>query len=234
MVRITITNSMKVYFSLLALIFSSNLFAQHRDTIFLKREVGGRSYPFYHAIFIDTTAQYRNELTSFSFNRFDSTQYFYQLKGLKPLINDGSSLRSKFPRKWIALHELKGRFYLYWPSDFGYHFRFEITDSTTIDFTMEGPEPSRLDKVSLLSPTHLIISRINFSQSESVDIKIIDTAKGIAIFTFSPTKYDKNGYQILMVDKAKAFQYPIIVNYCSTDKQQEYQFDEIDFKSLLK
>lgn len=209
------------------------MFAQSRDTIFLLRKTADMPYAFYHAVFIDPSIKFNNELTNFSFNSYDSLTYFDQLTRLRPLQGKKASLNG-FPKKWIALHRLKGKHYLYRPSDFGYHFRFEITDSTTIDFTMEGPEPSRLDKISFVSPTHIVIDRRNYWEGKRVDIKLVDTSKGIAVFTFSPTEYNKEGYQILMVDARKAHLFPVVVNYCPTDKQPEFDFDKIDFMSLMK
>ncbi len=225
---------MKVLLLILALLISSMLLAQQDDTVFLKREVADRPYPFYHAVFIDTGIKFKTELTSFNFNHFDSATYFDQLTNLRPLKNSKTSIKNNFPRKWIALYKLKGKYYLYRPSDLGNLFRFELTDSTTIDFSMEGPEPSRINKVSFPSPTQAIITRTNYWEGKQVSIKIVDQAKGIAVFTFSPTKYNKHGYKILMVDGAKAHLFPIVVNYCQTDKQPEFEFDKIDFKSLTK
>ena len=209
------------------------MFAQQADTIFLKRVTADTPYTFYHAIFIDTSTYLKTELINFSFTNYDSATYFDQLINLRPLKT--SKVTSKdFPKKWIALYQLKGRYYLYKPSDFGYHFRFEITDSTTIDYTMEGPEPSRLDKITFVSPNQAIINRTNYWGGKSVSIRLVDIEKGVAVFTFGPTKAYKEGYQILMVDVGKAHLFPVVVNYCPTDKQAEFDFDRIDFKSLLK
>lgn len=224
---------MKCYIFLLTLFISSAMFAQSRDTIFLLRKTADTPYNIYHAVFIDTSIKIKAELTNFRFNNYDSSTYFDQLTRLRPLKYNKATLNG-FPNKWIALYKLKGKYYLYRPSDFGYHFRFEITDSTTIDYTMEGPEPSRLNNVFFVSPTQAVIDRRNYWEGNGVTIKLVDTAKGIAVFTFNQTKYTKEGYQILMVDARKAHLFPVVVNYCPTDKQQEFDFDKIDFQSLIK
>jgi hypothetical protein len=207
------------------------MLAQSRDTIFIQRETADTPYAFYHAVFIDTSMKYKTELTNFSFNKYDSATYFDQLTNLRAFkkisLND-------FPKRWIALYQLKGEFYLYKPSDFGNHFRFELTDSTTIDYTMEGPEPSRLNKITFVSPSHAVIERTNYLEGSRVAIKLVDKTKGIAVFTFGPTKYNKESGQVLMVDARKAYMFPTVVNYCPTDKQPEFDFDKIDFTSLKK
>lgn len=222
---------MKCYTFFLTLFISSAMFAQRGDTIFLLRKTADTPYAFYHAIYIDTSMQFRSELTNFSFNNYDSATYFDQLTTLQPI---KKIALNNIPKKWIALYQLKGKYYLYRPAEFGSHYRFELTDSTTIDFTMEGPEPSRLNKISFVSPTQVIIERTNYWEGNAVNIKMVDTEKGIAVFTYSSTKHNKEGYQILMVDAGKAHLYPIVVNFCETDKQPEFNFDEIDFKALMK
>lgn len=224
---------MKLYIFILTLIVSSTLLAQKKDTVFLKREIAENPYPLYHAIFIDTSSKYGALFTRFNFSDFDSATYFGELEGLKSLKSIKADLNN-FPKRWIALYKLKDQYYLYKPSDFGNHFCFEITDSTTIDYTMEGPEPSRLDNISFTSPTHAIIHRTNHWKGKEVVIQLIDAAKGIAVFTFSKTIFNKQSSQILMVDAAKAQLFSAVINYCQTDKRAEFEFDKIDFKLLVK
>ncbi|MEN9599902.1 MAG: hypothetical protein RL596_2223 [Bacteroidota bacterium] len=214
------------------LILSLPLFAEQQDTIFIQRKLADIPYPFYHAIYIDTTRSVRDILTNFEFDNYDSATYFDELQRLKPLKKKMSFATKDFPKNWIALHKWQGKYYLYYPSDFGNHIKFKITDSTTLDFSMEGPEPSRLNQVVLLSSTKLVIYRNNHWEGKKVQINIIDKARGIAVFTFGQTKYSKEGYQLLMVDANKAYLFPTIVNYCKTDKQIEFDFDKINFKSL--
>ena len=224
---------MKLYL-FFTLFICSTSFAQKQDTVFLKRRIAHTPYPFYHAVFIETRAKFKDQLVDFSFKNFDTTTYFGQLARLRPLKRSRLVQKNKFPRKWVALYSLKGKYYLYRPSDFGYHFRFKITDSTTIDFTMEGPEPSRLNRISFSSPTKVIIERTNHWEGKLVYIHVVNVKKGIAVFTFSPTKYNKKGYQLLMLDAEKAHLYPTIVNFCPTEKQPEFNFDKVNFKSPTK
>jgi hypothetical protein len=220
---------MKLLLAFSAFIASLGSYAQ-QDTLFLKRV----STPsIYHAIFIDTGSYYREQLTNFNFNHWDSVTYSEQMTLLKPAKNHRSTI-NHFPKKWIPLYRHEGTYYLYKPSDWGYHFRFEMGDSTTIDHGMEGPQPSRIESISFSSPTRASITRINPWEGRQVNIHVIDVARGIAVFTFGPTMYSKKGYQVLMVDAAKATLFPIIVNYCLTDRQPEWEFEKIDFKALMK
>jgi hypothetical protein len=223
---------MKLQLTFFVSLVASTSLAQPTDTVFLKREVF-QTYPFYHAVFIDSSERFRNELTSFAFDKFDSICYFDELNRFR-LLTQHNILRNKIPKRWISLYQLNGRYFLYRPSDFGYHFRFEINDSTTIDFSMEGPEPSKIKSVSFITPYEILIRRYNIWKGETVQIQVVDAAKGIAVFTFGPTKYNKKRSQLLMVDASKAHLFSTIVNYSPNQKVMEFGFDEIDFDSLTR
>ncbi|SJZ63011.1 hypothetical protein [Sediminibacterium ginsengisoli] len=223
---------MKLSLLCLALLLCSGILARSADTTFLKRQVIDTPYPSYHAIFIDTADTHKNPLIHFGFDHYDSATYFELLTRLKPLKKVVMPV-SSFPQKWIALYRLKGQYYLYTPSDAGNHFQFEITDSTTIDFTMEGPCPSKLNRISASSSSEIMINRSNYWNQNNVRIRIIDSNKGIAVFQFGPSGFKKKEKYILMVDASKARLFPVIVNW-STEKQPEFDFDEIDFARLLK
>ena len=208
--------------------------SQERDTIFLKRVLEDTPYHFYNAIYIDTTIKVgnRKSIIDFSFDNHDSTTYFRELETLKPL-KKIAGLPKDFPRKWVLLYKYKDEYYTYVPSEAGENFKFEITDSTTIDYSMEGPQPSKVNNIKVLTARKILILRNNYWKGKTVDINIIDKDKGIAIFTFS-TKYNKSGYKTLMVSIDKIQNFKTIINYCKTDKVREFEFDKIDFEALEK
>jgi hypothetical protein len=204
-----------------------------KDTIFIERTVKDTPYAYYHAVFIDTASQWKNILTDFRFKQFDSSTYYDELKELKPIVKQKALRTLPFPKKWISLHRYKGKYYLYFPFDFDCHSRFEINDSTAINFTVEGPEPIKVTRLNTISSSHLIIEGENVYKQKKTEIKIIDPQKGIAVFYFGPPKYNQEGYHLLMVDASKTYLFPVIVNYCVTDRQSELEFDIIDFNELL-
>lgn len=216
--------------SLLFLLIGLTTNAQLNDTVFLKREINIQTAPFYHAIFIDTTQKIKNSITDFRFRKFDSTTYFQELN----LIKNQSrlyQLPKSISKKWVSLYLYKNEYYLYAPSDWGNNYKFEVTDTTTIDYYMEGPEPSKIVSIFQLSPAEVVINRKNNWNKNSVKIKVIDPERGIAIITFgSSTK--KNTEKRLMVSVDKVFKFKTIVNYCDTNKVSEWEFDNIDFSKL--
>ncbi len=222
---------MKLQFLLLATILTAGSYAQKKDTIFLRRHFIRTPETEYFAIYIDTGQHIKKQLTKFTFSEFDSATYFEELAELQPL--QKQNIPSGFPKKWIALYRLKGKYYLYSPSDYGYHYRFEITDSTTIDYGMEGPLPSRLEKIYAASSNRLSIQRENKWLPKQVEIELIDTTRGIAVFTYGFPNANKKPERLLLVDANKVHFFPTVVNH-GTSKTFEYDFDKINFEALLK
>jgi hypothetical protein len=224
---------MKYLILIFIIVFNINSKAQTNDTFFLKRILIDTPYQFYNAIYIDTTYDITNRksISDFTFDHFDSVTYFRELAALKPL-RKIKNVNRNFPKKWIQLYQYNNNFYTYVPSDLGNQLKFELTDSTTISYFMEGPQPSKLKKVIWLTPTHLIIRQNNYWREKKVDINIINVEKGIAIFTFRSTKYYKSLQKILMVSIDKAHLFKTVINYCTTDKVAEFEFDPIDFSKF--
>ena len=227
-------NRMKIILFLLLVCFCFEANAQNKDTLFIKRTLVDTPYHFYHAIYIDSNYSKRpdNNLTKFRFSRYDKEEYVRGLKQLKPLTK--KLIPNNLPREWILLYKYKGDYVTYLPSEWGNHYRFKITGSTTIDYTMEGAEAGRINKIIQVSKNEMIIYRYQKWGSKTITINIIDREKGIAIFTFGPTEYRKTGYKLLMLNVKKANLYPTIINYCATDKMLELDFEEIDFTLLEK
>jgi len=211
-------------------------FTQAQDTLFIKREIADTPYAFYHAIFIDTsnTSLFRKRITDYQFSQFDSITYFDGLRCLERTTNTVNFDQIKeLPRNWVPLFRYKGQYYTYHASDWCCIFRFRITDTTTIDHSIEGPEPSWLQQIHALGKGQFKIKRRSRYIGDEVDITIIDAIKGIAVLQFSPSTFT-GGFQILMVDADRAHLFPTIVNYCVTNRMEEVEFDTIDFTALLK
>jgi hypothetical protein len=211
-------------------------FTYAQDTLFIKREIADTPYAFYHAIFIDTAnnSEFRKRITDYSFDQFDSTTYFDALHCLEKPANPKNFYQLKgLPRNWVPLFQYKRQYYTYHASDWCCIFRFRITDTTTIDHGVEGPEPSWIKQIDALGQGQFKIKRSSRYGGDEVYITVIDSIKGIAVLQFSPSKFTR-GFQILMVDADKAYLFPTIVNYCLTDRMEEVEFDTIDFSALLK
>lgn len=211
-------------------------FANAQDTLFIKRRIADTPYAFYHAIFIDTTKNsvFRNRITDYQFNEFDSTTYFDGLAcSERPRQQRRFSPIKELPRNWVPLFQYQGKYYTYHASDWCCIFRFRITDTTTMDHGVEGPEPSWIKQIKDHGKGKFTIERSSLYGGDTVTIHIIDQKRGIAILSFSSSRYG-GSFQILMVDANRAHLFPTIVNYCVTDRMEEVEFDRIDFSKLLK
>jgi hypothetical protein len=217
-----------IMLSFLFACFISN--AQMKDTVFLQREITEAPNGFYHAVYIDTSAKTRNLITDESFGAFDTTSYLINLSQIKTTLKL-NYIPKEIPKKWVPIYLYKNEYYLYAPSEWGNHRKFVITDSTTIDFDMEGIEPSKIVSINQVSTNEILIKRKNNWQGDSVKIKMINPDLGIAIFTFCKTRTTDEEKR-LMVSVDKACRFKTIVNYCNTDKVSEWEFDNIDFSRL--
>jgi hypothetical protein len=200
------------------------------DTTFLLREGEGDAY---HAIFIDTnkTSLYYDYITSFQFDDNDSVTYASTLDCLQPF-NSVAFNDTSFARQWNSLYSYKGKYYLYSPSDYANNIRIALSDSTCIYYSSQGPSATGINDISKidLKTYRLSLHYCYTSKPAIVLIHIIDAKKGIAIFEYT---FSKDGRYRLMVSADKAKNFPIIVNY-STQKASEFDFDDPDFKTMLK
>lgn len=212
------------------------LSADAQDTLFIKRRIADTPYAFYHAIFIDTSKNsvFRNRITDYQFEKYDSTTYFGGLQCLERPRNIQKLPRLKsLPRNWVPLLQYQGKYYTYHASDWCCIFRFRITDTTTMDHGVEGPEPSWIKQIKDHGKGMFTIERSSLYGGDTVTIHMIDPKRGMAILNFSSSRYT-GGHQQLMVDANRAHLFPTIVNYCVTDRMEEVEFDPIDFSKLLK
>jgi hypothetical protein len=223
---------------LLKTLISYTSFSQP-DTLFLKRSIfqyGDSSfkYSIYHATYIDS--DYGSTLKTVIdqyFNQIDSSSYQESLQQFHRKTFKKFPIIDQFPLRRVELFQYKNEYYTYDPSDFGNLYKFQITDSTTLDYYMDGPGISFIQKATI-EKHKLDLTLQNYWQGRKMTINMIDTTRGIAIFTFSPTMYNSNIEKKLMVRTDKMHLFKTVVNYCPTDKMDEFEFDKIDFWQLEK
>lgn len=214
-------------------LISFQSFGQKNDTIFLLRE---NSRGYYHAIFIDTSklSKFYNRISDFTFGRWDQYDYKISLKYLK---EHNLKLTTRkigdIPHKWIILKQYKGHFYTYSPSDYYFHYKISITDTTFIDYTGEGPYVSKiLDFNKIDDRTYAFKLTGIIDPDRRLVIHLIDKKNGVAVFEENTKGRSPGYYLMIAADKIRNF--PIIVNYCKMLKQVEFQFDKPDYQTLLK
>jgi hypothetical protein len=200
------------------------------DTTFLERDTANGNY---QAIFIDTakSSLYYDYINTFKFDEIDSASYQPSVDCLKPFSYINNDIFG-LPKRWLSLNIYKGNYYLYSPSDYMNNYRAAITDSTYIGYNNQGPQA---EKIKAITKTNEKTCRLELSACDQsaaeLFIHIIDPQRGIAVFEF-PYAPIADRF-ILMVDAAKAKEFPIIVNY-GTVKFAEFKFEQPNFDRLLK
>lgn len=224
-------NSFRFILPVVGLLFYQTAVGQKTilDTTFLLKELD-------HSIFIDPSkkSKFYDNISDFKFGRFDTDSYKYSLQFLKvKRIKLTKTNIDDLPKKWIILKYYNKKFYTYHPSDFYSHFKVLITDTAFIEYGGEGPMANKILSYKKLDENSFSFSLTGVERPKrKLIIHVIDQQKGIAIFE---ELYDDKEIKFhLMIDAAKIRQLPIIVNYCKTQKQMEFEFDEPDFKKLLK
>lgn len=206
------------------------------DTVFLLRN---KTKDYYHAIYIEKNRQskFYQWLTDFGFDNYDKEEFDTYYRGIK----DDSSIkikrfnRSDLPSEWVPLYSLKGRYYLYAPSDWGNAGRKIITDSTLVFWFMDGPYPIPLSSFRKNSNNQYALTGIGRHSFDSARtqliIHMIDSKNKIAVWEF-PAESTRYRYR-LYVARENAPNFDMVVNYCKDAKQMEFSFDQIDYSKLL-
>ncbi|MFT6964446.1 MAG: hypothetical protein ACJAWV_004187, partial [Flammeovirgaceae bacterium] len=196
--------------------------------------------PFYHAVFIekDSSSLYYDRLADFDMEKYEFHKREYEMhcqnyhKEVPNLKIRSFSIPSEI-KTWNYLRQLDSTLYLYAPSDWGSNHRFQFTDSTYISWNMDGPFPQPIIDFKALSENEYefeIMPNYMDSDLESIKlkIKIIDKQKGLAVLT---SQRDSTKYQSLIIMGSHVKNFPIVVNYCKSQKVMEFRgFDNTDIK----
>jgi hypothetical protein len=203
------------------------------DTTFLLRETNNG---IYHAIFIDEskTSKFYKQISDFTFYNYGSDNFKSSLDYLKEQhISLTRKVIPQLPKKWIPLYQYKNKFYLYYPCDFYFHFKYNITDTAFIDYTGEGPVAYKILGFKAINDSTFQFQLTGMTKPvRSLIIHIIDKNKDAALFEERIQGDSKRFYLMTSADKIKSF--PMIVNYCPTQKEDEFQFDKPNYYKFLK
>jgi hypothetical protein len=222
---------------------TSQLFEQNikRDTIFFMDTTFYEGFHINHSIFIDydTNNKFYDKVVSFDFGEFDESSYKSSIDYLKENNLTLTKAKPVIPwTNWVILKQYQGKFYAYHPCDFCSHFRQSVNDTTFIDWGCEGPTANKIIKQKKIdNTTYEFKLKGVYPQDRKLTIHIIDLKKGIAVFerTINATDTgDTETYYYLMIAADKVRSVPVIVNHCTGMKQNEFDFDEPDFVTLLK
>lgn len=203
------------------------------DTNFISRNISGGVY---QAVFIENNQNsiYYNWICDFSFDDSDSLSYQESLHAIfKDTLHKFSKpkISEELSRNWCGLETFKNNYYLYAPSDWGNNSNLLITDSTIVEYFMDGPYAYVIERFNRINETTFEFDvRSAYSTIIKMTIYFIDSKNQVAIV--DKQENEMHEYRLL-VNKTHARHFPIIVNYCKFQKMREFQFDTPDYLKLL-
>jgi hypothetical protein len=206
------------------------------DTTFIVREA---KKDFYHAVYVekDRSSKLYKTLLGFKFDKNDSITYNDGYKVMK--IKHRASLKKydlgQLRNEWVPLYGYKGKYYLYFPNDFGYAARRILTDSTLIYWGQEGPTPAPLFEFKRLSANKYALKTSPFYQfvrSSNITIYVIDAKNMVTVWEDKSLPLDYR--YMIYVSKGHAANFDMVVNHCVTEVTPEFDFDKINYKKLIK
>ncbi len=203
----------------------------NNDTIFIVREL---TKDMYHAIYIEKqkNTQRFKWLTNFSFDNNDSEGYKYGKEYQKE--KHPKAYKTKvntfyLPKNWVPLHQYENQFYTYAPSDWGNTGQRILNDLEFIQMYMDGPNPNPIESTKKINSHHFEFTLFN---ENILRVYLYDSKRQIYIFEIDGGSYGSD-YRFY-TPATNAGKFDMIVNYCETQKQMEYRFEEVNFEALIK
>ncbi len=205
------------------------------DTDFISREV---TKEYYHAVFIEHNRQsiFYTDLLDFKMDEYENDEYKQEYKVLKKRSSSPFKIYdlTGLSKEWIPLYKYRNKYYIYYPSDRGNAGRRIISDSTMVYRFMDGVriEPfMAVKKVDNHTYSFNLRSLFIDTGISQITIHIIDPKNNIVVWEDS-SPY--SGHFQLFIARENAKNFDMVVNYCKEIKTEEFQFDDIEFASLLK
>lgn len=225
----------RILFFLLALGVSHALAANTlpKNAVFLSKDtVDGTVVGIY--IEPNRNSRQYQKLTIFELNGFDSLSYQNSLDQLREKGVRLGRIRNLLPwRQWVNLERYQGEYYAYKPCDFLVHYQWSINDTTLIDWYGEGPFACKvLWQKKLDAKTYQIRYTGELHRSAELTIRLVDPAKGVAIFRKVSNPGDTSYRLMIAADKIRSV--PLMVNHCPTGKRNEFSFDDLDGKEWME
>jgi len=204
------------------------------DTIFLLKKTGK---DYRHIIYVEKNRRsaFYTKLLDFKMDEQDTNSYIQNCRAFnKDLHKPVQKFKlSGLARQWLPVYSYKHKYYLYYPGDTGLENRKMITDSTICYSNMDGWFPEQM--LSVKQPdnkTWAFGTSPGNAFKPTLTVHIIDNETKLTVWE------DDNrsaAYRFgLYVPRDYAAKFDMIVNHTNGDLPDEFEFDKIDFKALLK
>ncbi|MEY4659131.1 MAG: hypothetical protein RJB36_897 [Bacteroidota bacterium] len=133
------------------------------------------------------------------------------------------------PRYWNTLHEYKGQYYVYGPSDWMSNRPEFISDTFLIEIASDFSYFS-IKKQTLVRPHELYFTLDLYGEEAQLRIRMLSYPKGASLWEYS---IENESWTELKVASEFVRNYDMINNDCVNQKcYQEFQFDPIDLSRL--
>ena len=133
-----------------------------------------------------------------------------------------------FPEHWLKVVRHQGTYYLYLHYGYSGLRRFTLSDSAIVHYYMDGPYPRALHAATQVgSRHHQFIYEGNGGVQETLTTYQLDEDLGLVVMADGR---EKNVY----IPRDQAGKLDLIVNYGSGEVSPDYEFDDIDYDTLLK
>ncbi|MFN4005988.1 MAG: hypothetical protein ACK4HE_00620 [Chitinophagaceae bacterium] len=200
---------MKLIKFFLLLLISTKINAQFtKDTLYINKK-------YNHVVFIDTPHSKYHDLV-FKFLLSDLKQN----GAAKTIITSTENLSSSYLGDWITVRKFKKEYFAYYPSEPFYNVFFRLSDSVLLinDFN-EGFITYRIsDKKEKIKKV-----KIKLMGNDDVQHYISIKQKSKTLFLVKSTLLNVN--KLYFVKRDSYFDYPIIVNYCPSNRCEEFDFN---------
>lgn len=133
------------------------------------------------------------------------------------------------PSSWTPVRIFRGKCYV----DGFNPYPVWISGSLFVRETMDGPYPSLIDTVRRIAPTHYrLATTTRFDGIDRVDIRIVDTVRKIAVFSFTNDENSQKT-ETLYVPFETGREMDMVDFYSLELPEDEVTWDEIDFEALV-
>jgi hypothetical protein len=206
---------MRTYFLFsLLLVIISGANAQFSDTLFVSGDTISKDY---HVIFIDTPhSKFHNLLFEYLLPKASAQQHNPPSKS-----HFEYGLGKSYTNEWLTVHQFKGKFYAYLPSEPYFNTYIQWIDSNLIINDFNEGEFVSYQIVITKRKKKKVILQVSSTIGERHKLKISRKKKMLYVIKSSIFNQGK----LFFVERTHFYDFPIIVNYCPYGRCSEFRFE---------
>lgn len=159
----------------------------------------------------------------------DFTSMLREIKKSRPEPLPRHSVLNELPHSWTPVRSFGGNYYV---DGFNPYPKW-ISDSLFVSQFMDGPYPSPIEAADRISPVHYRLrTSAGYSDVSQVDIHLVDTARTIAVFTFS-NEEKTTCFHALYTPFETGLEMDMADFHSLELPADEVEWDDTDFEALI-